>query len=196
MYSEELVRCNDCNDEIKIIYDSRKDKQDSYECKCGKLTIHNLRPHCGFTYSGSCNVIEESYKYENLDSDYFVLDDELKLLCDVISEIGNSLKRDVGYFSDRCSNDDISFSIWNIDESKQQVNAELYIDLNRSKGWKESEYQEVKTEIIDKLNSFKEFLSRLQNNEISLSKPKELWSDNNLNGTRRQKELYDYNFEF
>ena len=40
MYRERLVGCLDCGDRFKIIYDSKKEQQDKYTCKCGKLVCY------------------------------------------------------------------------------------------------------------------------------------------------------------
>ena len=68
MYRERLVGCLDCGDRFKIIYDSKKEFQDNYICKCGKL-ICTAYSHGGFWYNSNGNPEEIPYdeqeeKYE------------------------------------------------------------------------------------------------------------------------------------
>jgi len=95
MYSERLVECADCGDRFKITYDSRKEKQDEYKCKCGKLVCY---PDYfgGYSYnrSGSYNKIpyeEQECRSEYYEEDYIKLTEEETDLLEEIDTIGNAL---------------------------------------------------------------------------------------------------------
>lgn len=61
MYRERLCECNDCNDRFKVIYDSKKNTQDEYRCKCGNL-MGNLDYFGTFIYNRSGKYKELTYE--------------------------------------------------------------------------------------------------------------------------------------
>lgn len=80
MYRERMVKCKDCSDVFKIVYDSKKEQQDKYKCKCGKLICSPNR-YGSFSYEKNGNYQELSYeeeqrKLEYYEDDYIRLTDE------------------------------------------------------------------------------------------------------------------------
>ena len=88
MYKSRNVKCADCKDVFRIEYDSRKDKQDVYTCKCGKLKCYP-DSYGSFSYDRNgryedMSWEDQEYKSLNYEEDYIKLSDEANLL---LSEI-------------------------------------------------------------------------------------------------------------
>lgn len=193
------VKCADCKDVFKIEYDSRKDRQDTYSCKCGKL---RCRPdsYGGFSYGRDGNYEEMSYEEEErvisyYEEDYIQLSDEAKQLISEISKLGKDLADNtIGvYFYDYTCDEKISFEL-DGGSDLEGLSIESKVTLRDDQGWRwDREKQENR--VIESLTRFKDILIKVQNKELDLSKPRKVWDNDSLewhDGTRIQQKLYDY----
>lgn len=201
MYSERLVECANCGDRFKIIYDSKKEKQDEYKCMCGKFIC---RPdHWGsfsYTRGGSYRDIpwkETEYKCEYYEDDYIRLTEEEQKILNEIDVLG--LEFGSGYsspYSNRTNKDDIRLELSGCSKSNEGLLIKLNVRLISSGNpWSAREVNEKHERILDGLNRFKDVITKVKNKEINLDNPRKIWDDDSLewnDGTREQQEIYDY----
>lgn len=201
MYRERLVECKDCGDRFKIIYDSRKQYQDRYACKCGKLICYP-DSFGGFGYDKGGNPEEipreerESY-YKYYEDDYISLTEEENNLLDKIDTIGKELKDDhYGSYTNLSDEDNIYLHLDGCSKSNEGLTISLEIRLRSyGSGWSEEEIKEKHERLLTGLNRFFNIITKVKNKEIDLDNPRKIWDDDSLewnDGTRTQQKIYDY----
>lgn len=201
MYTERLVECGDCEDRFKIVYDSKKDRQDEYSCKCGKLVCY---PDYfgGYNYNRYGNPNRLSYeesevKYEYYEEDYIRLTEEEQELLNEIDAIGNIIEEDNSLtyhnFSDE---DDVHLELYGCSKSNEGMTV-CFKNRLRSygNGWSESHILETHERLKEGLSRFKSIIIKVRDGEIDLDQTRELWEDKSFEWNGRnsvQQELYDY----
>lgn len=199
MYKSRNVKCADCKDIFRIEYDSRKDRQDTYTCKCGKLKCYP-DSFGSFSYDRSGNYEDISYKeqehiYTNYEEDYIKLSNEANQLITEIRAIGKDLgdHRISILFYDYTDEDEISFELYG-GSDLESLSIKLDVRLQDDEGWRYGrEKQEER--VMESLTRFKDILLKVQNDELDLSKPKKVWDNDSLewhDSVRTQQNLYDY----
>lgn len=201
MYRERLVGCLDCGDRFKIIYDSKKEQQDKYTCKCGKLVCYP-DSYGSFNYDRNGNpekipYEEQEQKYEYYDDDYIQLTDEEQLLLNKIDEIGESLKNDKWYsiYSNASDESYIDLELCGCNKSNEGLAICFNIKLQSDNGWRDYEILKVHNRLMEGLNRFKDIILKVKNNEIDLDNPRKIWDDNSLewnDTSKTQHQTYDY----
>ena len=201
MYSERLVECADCGDRFKITYDSRKEKQDEYKCKCGKLICY---PDYfgGYSYNrgGTYNKVpyeEQEYKSEYYEEDYITLTEEETALLKEIDTIGNVLNESsYGIYTNLSEDDSIYLHLDGCSKLNEGLTISFETRLQSfGNGWSEREAKEKHGRILEGLNRFKNVILKVSKKEIDLDNPRKLWDDNSFewnDGTRTQQKIYDY----
>lgn len=211
MYRSRKVKCSSCKDIFKAEYDSRKSSQDTYTCKCGKLT------RCSLNYSGSLSY-NSGGTYENIsleeqeitkmyyDEDYIVLSDEENLLVSEIIKAGEYINKNADgiHFYNFTNEDRISFVLKTdnyIEDSVENIEVKVSVDLMDEEGWNGRGFiykpsrEEQKNRVAESLTRFRYFITSVQNGELDLTNPRSIWSNKDLewhDGARTQLELYDY----
>lgn len=199
MYRSRNVKCANCKDIFRIEYDSRKDKQDEYVCKCGKLKCYP-DSYGSFSYNRDGDYEDISYEEQErvisyYEEDYIRLSDETNLLVTEIRRLGKDIADNtIGvYFYDYTCDEKISFELDGGSDS-ECLSIESKVTLRDDKGWRwDREKQENR--VIESLTRFKNILIKVQNGELDLSKPRRIWDDEDLewhDGTKTQQKLYDY----
>lgn len=196
MYRERLVECADCGDRFKITYDSRKEKQDEYKCKCGKFVCYpDYFGSFSYDRGGSYKEIpyeEQEHKFEYYEEDYIRLSEEEQKLIDEIDEVGKSIDS----YSNRSDEDDISLELSGCNKLNEGLTIAFETRL-RSWGnsWNEREVKEKHERLMNGLSRFKDVIIKVKDSEINLNNPSKLWNDETLewhDGTKEQQKLYDY----
>jgi hypothetical protein len=201
MYSERLVECADCGDRFKIIYDSRKDRQDEYKCSCGKLICYpDHYGSFGYNRGGSYRNIpyeEQESKFEYYEEDYIRLTEEEQKILNEIDKIGLTFGE--GYSSPYSNNNDedyIRLKLCGCSKANEGLTISLEIRLQSwGNGWNDRDIKEKHERILDGLNRFKTVIQKVKNKEIDLDSPRKVWDDKSLewhDGTKTQQQLYDY----
>jgi hypothetical protein len=201
MYRERLVECGDCGDRFKIIYDSRKERQDTYKCKCGKLKVYpdNYGSY-GYDRGGNSKKLSyEEYdsKLEYYEEDYIRLsENELKLFNE-IDKIGLELKENhYGIYTNLSDENGIYLHLDGCSKLNEGLTISLEIRLQSfGEGWRQNEISNKHERIVEGLNRFKDVITKVQNKEIDLDNPRKIWDDDSLewnDGTRSQQKIYDY----
>ena len=204
MYRERLVECADCGDRFKITYDSRKEKQDKYKCKCGKLVCHpDYFGSFSYDRNGSYKEVayeEQERKFEYYEEDYIRLNEEEQKILNEIDSIAPEISEK--YYSPYSNNSDenyIRLELYGCSKSNEGLTISLEIRLQSwGNGWSDGEIKEKHARILEGLNRFKDVILKVKNKEIDLDNPRKAWKDNSLewhNGTRTQQELYDYELD-
>lgn len=196
MYRERYVKCADCGDKFKIIYDSMAERQIEFKCKCGKFK-GTADSFGGFSYNSSGHSEKLSYeesesKSSRYEDDYIKLtDEELKLITE-IDEVGILM----GYsYSNKTNKDRIQIGLSGCSTSNEGLFISSEIRLESNDGWRDYALIERHERIIESLTRFKNIITKVKEGEIDLDKPKVIWSDNLLewnNGTKEQQKIYDY----
>ena len=140
MYSSRKVKCADCGDVFIIEYDSRKERQDVYTCKCGKL---RCRPDSfgGFSYYRGGNYKEIDYKDEEhtilkYEEDYIKLSDAANTLLSEIDNLGKQLHKKISvYYFNHSNNERISLELGGGSE-KEGITIKTNVSLYDKEGWK------------------------------------------------------------
>jgi hypothetical protein len=201
MYRERLVECADCSDRFKITYDSKKEKQDEYKCKCGKLICYpDYFGSFSYDRGGRYNNIsyeEQECKSEYYKEDYISLTDEEQILLTEIDVIGIDCNKGYSYpYSNRSDKDDIRLELFGCSKSNEGLNITLEVRLKSfGNGWSEREIIAKHERLLDGLNRFKDVIIKVKNNEINLDNPRKIWDDNSLewhSGNKEQQKIYDY----
>lgn len=204
MYRSRNVKCSSCKDVFKAEYDSRKNSQSVYSCKCGKLTRCNLSCYGGLSYNSggtyeSISLEEQEITKIYYDEDYIMLSDEENLLVSEIIESGEYINEnfDGVYFGNFTSENKISFRLKTdnyIEDSVEDITINASVELFDERGW-EFGKEKQKDRLIESLTRFRDVIVKVRNGELDLTHPKNIWSNENLewhDGTRTQLELYDY----
>ena len=201
MYRERLVGCLDCGDRFKIIYDSKKEQQDKYTCKCGKLVCYP-DSYGSFSYDRNGNpekipYDEQEQKKENYDEDYIKLTSEEQLILNEIDEIGKLLKNDKWYsiYSNTSDDSYITLELCGCNKSNEGLSISFDVKLQSDDGWRDYEIVKVHNRLIEGLNRFKDIILKVKNNEIDLDNPRKIWNDNSLewnDAAKTQHKIYDY----
>lgn len=201
MYRERIVSCGDCKDRFKIIYDSRKECQDRYSCKCGKLVCYP-NSFGGFSYDKGGNY--EKIPHEEgesisqyYDEDYIRLTEEENILLSKIDIIGNELKEiHYGAYTNLSDEDGIYLHLDGCSKSNEGLTISLEVRLKSyGSGWREYETKDKHERLFEGLNRFLDIISKVLNKEIDLDNPRKIWDDNSLewnDGTMTQQKIYDY----
>lgn len=201
MYRERLVSCGDCKDKFKIIYDSRKEYQDRYTCKCGKLVCY---PDLfgGFSYDKGGNYEkipreEEESISQYYDEDYIRLTEEENILLSKIDIIGTELKEiHYGTYTNLCSEDGIYLHLDGCSKLNEGLTISLEIRLKSyGSGWSEEDIKNKHERLLTGLNRFFNIITKVKNKEMDLDNPRKIWDDDSLewnSGTREQQKIYDY----
>lgn len=201
MYRERLVKCGNCQDIFKIIYDSKKKEQDKYTCKCGKLVCYP-DSFGGFSYdiNGTVEKLtyeESEYKHEYYEDDYIRLTDVENDLLNKIDMIGKELKEN-HYLSYTNLSD--KKGIYLHLDGCSKLNEGLIISFETKlqsygESWREREVTDKHERLMTGLNRFLDIIIKVKNKEIDLDSPRKIWDDDSLewnDGTRTQQEIYDY----
>ena len=202
MYKSRNVKCADCKDVFRIEYDSRKDKQDVYTCKCVKLKCYP-NSYGSFSYDRNgryedMSWEDQEYKSLNYEEDYIKLSDEANLLLSEINDIARQLNKGEykASFYNYTDEDKLSLELYGCSNLNEGLSIQVDIRLKDDKGWKNQEEKRKKEErIIEALSRFKSILTKVKNKELDLNKPKKVWDDKSLewyDGTKTQQKLYDY----
>jgi hypothetical protein len=201
MYREKLVECADCGDRFKIVYDSKKEHQDKYTCKCSKLVCY---PDYFGSYSydrgGRYNKIpyeEQENKYEYYEEDYIRLTEEEQRLLNEIDEIALIFGKEYSSpYSNRSDEEDIRLELSGCSKSNEGLTIFLEVRL-QSWGypWSDRDVKEKHERILTGLNRFKEVILKVKNSEINLDNPRKIWDDDSCewyDSIKTQQKLYDY----
>lgn len=201
MYRERLVACGDCKDRFKIIYDSRKEHQNKYTCKCGKLVCYP-DSFGGFSYDkgGSYEKIpreESEFQFKYYDEDYIRLTEEENDLLSKIDTIGNELKENhYGIYTNLSDEEGIYLHLDGASKSNEGLTISLETRLQSyGSGWSEKEIQDKHERLLTGLNRFFNIITKVKNKEIDLDNPRKIWDDDSLewnDGIRTQQKIYDY----
>lgn len=201
MYRERLVACRDCKDRFKIIYDSRKEYQDRYPCKCGKLVCYP-DSFGGFSYDKGGNYEEIPHEEREsisqyYDEDYIRLTEEENILLRKIDIIGNELKEiHYGSYTNLSDEDGIYLHLEGCSKSNEGLIISLETRLKSyGTAWHEVEVKNKHERLLEGLNRFLDIITKVINKEIDLDNPRKIWNDNSLewnDGTRTQQKIYDY----
>lgn len=198
MYHSQKVRCADCGDVFRIEYDSRKEMENVYTCKCGKLRCYPYLTSFSHNRNGNVEEMdydEEQHIYENYEEDYIKLSDNANLLLSEINELGDRLSKEKGiYYYDFSDDDYLSLSISERNEIGESIEIKVKVSLCDNEGWKYGREQQ-NSRVIEALTRFKNILNQLIRGEINLCNPQNVWDNESLewnDGLKEQKRLYDY----
>ena len=201
MYRERLVGCLDCGDRFKIIYDSKKEQQDKYTCKCSKFVCYP-DSYGSFNYDRKGNPEKIPYEEQeqinkDYDEDYIKLTEDEQLLLNEIDEIGKSLKNDKWYsiYSNTSDDSYITLELGGCSKSNEGLSISFNVKLQSNDGWRDYEIVKVHNRLIEGLNRFKDIIIKVKNNEIDLDNPRKIWDDNSLewdDALKTQHQTYDY----
>lgn len=201
MYRERLVECADCGDRFKITYDSRKEKQDEYKCKCGKFICHpDYFGSFSYNRCGSYKEIpyeEQERKLEYYEEDYIRLSEEEQELLNEIDKIGSEFgEKYTSPYSNRSDEEEIRLELCGCNKSNEGLTILLEVRLQSwGSPWSKREISEKHERLMNGLSRFKDVIVKVKNNEIDLNNPSKLWNDETLewhDGTKEQQKLYDY----
>jgi len=198
MYISRNVKCADCGNVFKIEYDSRKEKQDIYTCKCGHLKCYaNVFGIFCKNPDGMDEKLTdtetEDFSY-NYDEDYIKLSDESISLLSDIDHLGNLLNRKMNiHYYNYTNKEHISLELKGGSE-KEDIKIKANVNLLNKYGWKHGKEEQEKR-VIEALSRFKNILTEINNGNLDLSKPRKIWTNTNCEWHNRmqvQKELYNY----
>jgi hypothetical protein len=199
------IRCKECGEIIRVSYDSKKPKQDTFECKCGKLSfIPSLQGGFYNNGFGSDDLPENErnlkiYKY---DEDYIKITPETERLLDEITELGDRIQYDlVTYnriiFNKYCSKENIYIELIGKDEHNQICKIKVDIKLFDEEGWKNNRQRQI-ARLATGLKLFRDVELKILDEELDICNPTELGKNSEVKwekAYRQSKNLYDYTFE-
>lgn len=198
MYNATNIKCADCGDIFRAEYDSRKQRQDEYKCKCGKLRGY-LDSYCSFSYNRDGNLAKLTYKEHeyvtiHYEEDYIRLSDEQKDIVSNIIAIGNELTDRPGlYFYNHTTDEEISFELMGGSDN-EAITIACEVKLIDNYGWKHGR-NEREQRLDEAINRFHDILVKVQNEELNLNKPRHIWDNDDMEwheGSKIQQKLYDY----
>lgn len=202
MYREHLVKCKDCQDIFKIVYDSKKQNQDTCSCKCGKLICYP-DSFGGFSYDRNgiyekLSYEESKYKSEYYEEDYIRLTEEESDLLNKIDVIGKEIENEMidVYYTNLSDDKRIYVFLDGTSNANESMVISFEIRL-RSYGqeWKDYEILRIHERTLEGLNRFLNIIIKVKNKEINLCNPRKIWDDDSLewkDGIKTQQEIYDY----
>lgn len=201
MYIERLVGCLDCGDRFKVHYDSRKDKQDEFICKCGNLKIY-VDSFLSMTYSYTPKGNPEKILYEEqelikkeYEEDFIKLTEEELTLFQEIHEIGIMLS--YGQYENSTDEYDLDLKLSGCNKYNEGLIIAFEVGLYSNKGWSEKEIQQKHDTVKQGLINFKEIILKVYHKEIDLDNPTSIYDNNSLDGYWRESnkiplDRYDY----
>lgn len=201
MYIERLVGCLDCGDRFKVHYDSRKDKQDEFICKCGNLKIY-VDSFLNMTYSYTPKGNPEKIPYEEqelikkeYEEDFIKLTEEELTLFQEIHEIGIMLG--YGQYENSTDEYDLDLKLSGYNKYDEGLIIAFEVGLYSNKGWSEKEIQRRHDIIKQGLINFKEIILKVYRKEIDLNNPTSIYNNSSLDGYWRESnktplDRYDY----
>lgn len=201
MYIERLVGCLDCGDKFKAHYDSRKDKQDEFICKCGNLKIY-VDSFLSMTYNYAPKGNPEKIPYEEqelvkkeYEEDFINPTEEELILFQEIDEIGNMIG--YGQYENKSDEYNLDLKLCGCNKYNEGLIIAFEVGLYSNKGWKKEELQKKHDIIKQGLIKFKEIVLKVYRLEIDLDNPSSIYDNSSLDGYWRGSnktpiDRYDY----
>lgn len=200
MHQSYNVKCKDCGDIFRVEYDSRKQKQNEYTCKCGKLICVPNVYACSYNNSGNPEHLSQekrNYTSAHYPEDYISLSDECTQLLFDITELGYKLNQTTSYaFENYTDKDSIDLCLSGNNRLGEETAIRVSKKLCDDESWGDDREKQEEN-ILEALKRFKSIEEKVLNGEINLNNPKAIYENDSLewyHTSRLQKRLYDYEF--